>query len=72
MSENKEYISQIQENGAVHISEDVLAAITSTAALETEGVAALYASRTSDLLTKKTVTISNWSGRNGGGETLLK
>lgn len=53
MSENKEYISQIQENGAVHISEDVLASIASTAALETEGVASLCAGRTADLLTKK-------------------
>ena len=53
MSENKEYISQIQENGAVHISEDVLTSIAATAALEVEGVSGLGTGRTAELLTKK-------------------
>lgn len=39
--ENKEYISQQQENGAVHISEDAIATIAATAAAEVEGVAHL-------------------------------
>ena len=41
MNENKEYISQLQENGALHISEDVVASIAGMAALETEGVSCL-------------------------------
>lgn len=38
MSENKEYVSQSLENGAIHISEDVLAAMASMAVCEVEGV----------------------------------
>ena len=49
MSEMKEYISRPQENGAVHISEEVLMAVAGTAASEVEGVAALSATRSVDL-----------------------
>ena len=42
MAENKQYITQDQENGAVMISEDVIAVITAAAATEVEGVAGLY------------------------------
>ena len=45
MSENKEYISQIQENGSVHISEDVLTAIAAAAAFEVEGVVGVASGR---------------------------
>lgn len=38
MSENREYISQSQENGQIHISEDVLAAAAAMAITEVEGV----------------------------------
>lgn len=38
MSENKEYISKRLDNGAIHISEDVLAAMASMAVVEVEGV----------------------------------
>ena len=41
MAEYKQYITQIQENGTVMISEDVIAAIVSHALSEVEGVAAL-------------------------------
>lgn len=38
MAENKQYITQQQDNGSVQISEDVIAAIVSHAACEVEGV----------------------------------
>ena len=41
MAENKQYITQVQENGAVMISEDVIAAIVAHAAGEVEGVLGL-------------------------------
>lgn len=42
MAENKRYITQVQENGNVMISEDVVSAIVTHAALEVEGVESLY------------------------------
>ncbi len=39
MAENKQYITQNQENGTVQISEDVLVSIVTVAVNETEGVA---------------------------------
>ena len=39
MSENKEYVSRSDELGNIHISEEVLAAITAAAALDVEGSA---------------------------------
>jgi len=56
MSENREYLSQIQDSGAVHISEDVLTSLAGMAAAEVEGVASLTGGRAadlSDILTKK-------------------
>ena len=41
MSENREYVSRSDELGNIHISEEVLAAITAAAALEVEGVSAM-------------------------------
>ncbi len=38
MAENKQYITQIQENGSVMISEEVLATIVAHAVSEVEGV----------------------------------
>lgn len=38
MSENKEYVSRSLENGAIHISEEVLASMASMAISEVEGV----------------------------------
>ena len=38
MAESKQYITQMQENGSVQISEDVIAAIVSHAACEGDGV----------------------------------
>ena len=41
MAEFKQYITQVQENGNVMISEDVIATIVSSAVAEVDGVAAL-------------------------------
>ena len=51
MAENKRYITQVQENGNVMISEDVIATIVAHAALEVEGVEGLH-------------TRKNWGGKN--------
>ena len=48
MSENKEYVSRSDELGNIHISEEVLAAITAAAAL-VEGVSGLAANLGSDI-----------------------
>lgn len=41
MADNKQYITQIQDNGSVMISEDVIASIVSHAVTEVEGVVGL-------------------------------
>ena len=41
MADNKQYITQMQDNGNILISEDVLAAIISQAAKDVEGVVGL-------------------------------
>ena len=49
MGENKEYVSRSDELGNIHISEEVLAAITAAAALDVEGVSGLAANLGSDI-----------------------
>ncbi len=59
MREHKEYVSRSDELGNIHISEEVLAAISAAATLEVEGVSALSANLGSDLaelLGKKSLT----------------
>lgn len=41
MGENKEYISQIEGQGNVHISEDAIATVAAVSAVEIEGVVGL-------------------------------
>ena len=41
MSDSKDYVSRSDELGNIHISEEVLAAISAAAALEVEGVGSL-------------------------------
>ena len=48
MAENREYITYSEEKGSINISEEVVAAIAAGAALETDGVAALYNSPARD------------------------
>ncbi|MCI8913051.1 MAG: Asp23/Gls24 family envelope stress response protein [Lawsonibacter sp.] len=43
MGESKDYVSRSDELGNIHISEEVLAAISAAAALEVEGVSSLTA-----------------------------
>ena len=49
MAENKQYVSQMQENGSVQISEDVIASIVSHAVCEVEGVVGISAKTGSDI-----------------------
>ncbi|SHI08232.1 Uncharacterized conserved protein YloU, alkaline shock protein (Asp23) family [Sporobacter termitidis DSM 10068] len=42
MGENKDYVTYSEERGSINISEEVLAVIAGSAALEIEGVAGLY------------------------------
>lgn len=49
MSESKEYVSQIEEMGSVHISEDVVSSIAAVSAVEVEGVSSLAANLGSDI-----------------------
>lgn len=41
MAENKQYITQVQDNGSVLISEDVIATIVANAIAEVEGIVGL-------------------------------
>ena len=41
MTESKQYVTQLQENGTVMISEDVIASIVAHAVTEVEGIVAL-------------------------------
>ena len=49
MAENKQYITQIQDNGTVMISEDVIAAIVDHTVNEVEGVAGLTGKALADI-----------------------
>ena len=50
MAENKQYITQVQENGTVLISEDVIMTIVAHAVEEVEGVVGLNANLVQILL----------------------
>ena len=59
MADNKQYITQTQDNGTVMISEEVIATIVSTAITEVEGVVGMSSkpgAEITELLGKK-----NWS-----------
>ena len=49
MSENKDYVTHAEELGCIHISEEVLAAISAAATLEVKGVGGLAANLGSDI-----------------------
>ena len=44
MADNKEYMTRQEELGTIQVSEDVIAAIATSAALETDGVSGLLSS----------------------------
>ena len=56
MAENKEYMIHQEDDGSIQISEDVLASIASTTALEVDGVSALMSANVSDLMGGKKMT----------------
>lgn len=45
----KEYVSQIEEMGSIHISEEVISSIAAAAAVEVEGISSLAANLGSDI-----------------------
>ena len=49
MSENKEYVSQMLDQGSIHISEEVIASIVSMAIQDVEGVYGLNTNISSEL-----------------------
>ena len=49
MSESKEYVSQALENGAIHISEEVIVSIAAMAAQDVEGVFGLGSGSAAEL-----------------------
>ena len=50
MAENKQYVTQSQENGSVMISEDVIATIVTHAVEEVEGIVGLNAKPGADII----------------------
>ena len=62
MADNKQYITQIQDNGSVMISEDVVATIVSLAVKEVEGVIGLS--------TKPGADIADMIGKKNWGKGL--
>jgi uncharacterized alkaline shock family protein YloU len=62
MADNKQYITQIQDNGSVMISEDVVATIVSLAVKEVEGVVGLS--------TKPGADIADMIGKKNWGKGL--
>ena len=58
MAENKQYITQTQENGCLMISEDVIATIVSHAVNEVEGVASLNTKPSTDII--ELIGKKNW------------
>ena len=58
MAENKQYITQVQENGTVMISEDVIVSVVTLAVTEVEGVAGLSSKPGADIV--EIIGKKNW------------
>ena len=58
MAENKQYVTQMQDNGAVLISEDVITTIVAHAIEEVEGVVGLNAKPGADIV--ELIGKKNW------------
>ena len=56
MAENKEYMTHQENMGTIQISEDVVASIATSAALEVEGVSGLLNDNMSDFMGGKKMT----------------
>ncbi len=58
MADNKQYITQVQENGSVMISEDVVAAIVAQSIKDVEGVVSLNVKPGADIVDM--IGVKNW------------
>ncbi|MBE6959150.1 MAG: Asp23/Gls24 family envelope stress response protein [Ruminococcaceae bacterium] len=58
MADNKQYVTQVQDNGTVMISEDVIATIVCNAVADVEGVIGLTTKPGADIVDK--IGIKNW------------
>lgn len=58
MADNKQYVTQVQDNGTVMISEDVFATIVANAVAEVEGVVGLTTKPGADIADK--IGMKNW------------
>jgi uncharacterized alkaline shock family protein YloU len=58
MADNKQYITQTQENGSIMISEDVISAIITQAVTEVEGLVGLSAKPGADIVDM--IGVKNW------------
>ena len=58
MADNKQYVTKVQENGTVMISETVIATIVSNAISEVEGIAGLTTKPGADIIDK--IGVKNW------------
>ena len=56
MADNKEYMTHQEEMGAIQISEDVVASIATSAALEVDGVGGLLNANMADFMGGKKMT----------------
>ena len=58
MAENKQYITQLQDNGKIMISEDVISAIIAQVITEVEGLVALAVKPGADIIDM--IGVKNW------------
>ena len=58
MAENKQYITQVQENGKILVSEDVISTIIAQAVTEVEGLAGLSVKPGADIVDM--LGVKNW------------
>lgn len=58
MAENKQYVTQMQDNGSIMISEDVISAIIAHAVCDVEGVVGLAAKPGADIV--ELIGKKNW------------
>jgi uncharacterized alkaline shock family protein YloU len=56
MAENKEYMTRQEDMGVIQVSEDVVATIATSAALEVDGVGGLLSGNMSDFMGGKKMT----------------
>ena len=60
MADNKDYMIHEENMGTIQMSEDVVASIATTAALEVEGVGGLLNANMADFMGGKKMTAKGW------------